>query len=272
MLLECLLFAGIITLLIIIISIVAGADFNLKETMSKIRRTIGGYKNPADNNSSGGPDYKSVWTDGIRIYSCDECPSKQMCPNCPRFRNTSIESFSGGESPDPASGKDSKDGKDGKDGKDSKDSNSKHTSALISLDAPVKLAAATEHEFRDEELSVLGKMTQSSLGPAYDLDPDFVSSRSSMGAGCGVPTNRSKISIRGLTYDTASLGTRNDDIFDGDRKVTHGCARGGRSSLKLLYTNTMGLENPVPFTASCEFIGAQGYLYKDTCALGTVYP
>jgi hypothetical protein len=147
------------------------------------------------------------------------------------------------------------------------ESTSEHTNALISLDAPVRLAEASVQREFDEYLCGM----HSSLGPAYDLDPEFVSSREKMGAGCGVKTNRSKISIQGLTYDTAALGTRNDDIFDGDRKVVSDMPTVGKTSLKLLYTGVMGLENPPPDTASCEFFGAQGYLYKTTCALGAVY-
>ena len=277
MLLECLLFACVVTLLIIVISIIIGTDFNLKETLAGIRKTIGAYKGPI-NSVIDVPktDYRQVWTDGIRVYPCSECPDTILCPTC-SLRNTSIESFSGGESPDPASGKNlgvySKNSDNSK-SSDSSDitKNTEHTAALLSLDAPVRMADSIQPEFRDDELSVLGKMSQTSLGPAYDLDPEFVSSRSAMGAGCGL-SNGQKISIRGLTYDTSSLGTRNDDIFDGDRKVVPGCSDGvGKSSMKLLYTNVMGVENPLPFTASCEFLGAQGYLYKDTCALGTVYP
>jgi hypothetical protein len=297
MLLECLLFALVLTLLIIIISMVVGADFDLRETMTKIRRTVGTY-NTADEHSIPGlitsmpiMDYRHVWTDGIRVYSCDECPSKSMCPNCPKYKMSSIESFSGGESADPAAGKNlgvstdsgvSTDGGVSADSTDSTDSSEGSTDsgvstdiyndAMISLDAPVRLAHSIQHEFRPDELNILGMSMVNSLGPAYDLDPEFVSSRARIGAGCGTPCNRTKVSVRGLSYDTASLGTQNDDLFDGDRKVVCSHKGAGASSLKLLYTNVMGLENNPPFTASCEFLGPQGYLYKETCALGTVYP
>lgn len=287
MLLECLLVALVITLMVMIISMIVGADFNLRETMTKIRRTVGTYHSGDEHQLPGViqsmpiMDYRHVWTDGIRVYSCDECPSKQMCPNCPQFKTTAVESFSGGESPDPSAGKnlDSNDAKSGGGSKSSRPNNSPHNTnndphndALISLDAPVRLAKSIQPEFRPDELSVLGEPLVMTLGPAYDLDPEFVSSRARIGAGCGQSNNRSVVSIRGLTYDTSSLGTANDDVFDGDRKVVSGCGQAvGKSSMKLLYTNVMGVENNTPFTASCEFIGPQGYLYKETCALGTVY-
>lgn len=271
MFLECLLFALIVTLLIIIISVLVGADFDLKETMTRIRRTVGTY-NTADEVQLPGVitsmpimDYRHVWTDGVRTYSCDECPSKSMCPRCPKFALTSIESMDGGKESGNDSGNNS-----GNSGED--ESQDQHNSALISLDAPVRVAASTQPEYRHDELVTFGTPVANALEPAYDLDPEFVSSRARMGAACGAPCNRTRVGIRGLEYDTASLGTRNDDIFDGDRKVVCSNNGPGKSSLKLLYTNVMGLENSVPFTASCEFLGAQGYLYKETCALGTVYP
>lgn len=268
MLTECVITALIITLLIIILSVIVGADFDLRETMTRLRRTVGAYNSANDRQlpAAAPMDYRSVWTDGIRVYSCDECPNKAMCPNCPKYKMTSIEGFSGGESKDPSAGG----GSEGS-SKDDAGSNSTHTDALISLDAPVRLAKSIQPEYLPDELNVLGQPMVSSLGPAFDLDPEFVSSRARIGAGCGTPCNKNKVSIRGLTYDTASLGTANDDLFDGDRKVVCNHKGLGASSMKLLYTNTMGLENNTPFTASCEFLGPQGYLYKETCALGTVY-
>jgi hypothetical protein len=278
MLVECLLFGIIVAVLILIISLTVG----IKETMTRIRRTVGTY-NSADEVQLPGVitsmpimDYRHVWTDGLRVYSCDECPSKNMCPKCPKFQLTSIEGFSGGESKDLAAGPGEGAGDNSSDvsanSVSAGDTANIHTDALISLDAPVRLAETIEAEFRPDELNALGAPMVGALGPAYDLDPEFISSRARMGAGCGTPCNRSKVSIRGLTYDTASLGTRNDDLFDGDRKVVCTNNGAGKSSLKILYTNTMGLTNPPPFTASCEFMGPQGYLYKETCALGATYP
>ena len=62
------------------------------------------------------------------------------------------------------------------------------------------------------------------------------------------------------------IGINNDCIIDGDRMVLPGatCSK-GTSSVMSVYSNVMGLPNPGPYTASCEFLGPQGYLYKETC-------
>lgn len=268
-------------------------------------------------------DYRYTWTDGRHVFSCDECPNKQSCPHCPQYRASSIQSMtggyenfigtaesriagkglaasntpldsvlpgdqlSGGESADPGAGSELF-----KAPVESRHAqNPMHTEALKALGAPVRsgangISSSTEHEFRQGEHDAIDRFDMvNSLGPAYDLDPNFVSSRERMGAGCsvlsGTRARPHKVSIRGMTYDATDLGTRNDDIFDGERSTGHmGIDRSGRqnacptgkSSLKLLYTNVMGLTNPPPYDASCEFLGAQGYLYKETCALGTTYP
>ena len=63
------------------------------------------------------------------------------------------------------------------------------------------------------------------------------------------------------------LGTRNDDIFDGDRNVDHSVSRGCKvkiNPLKLLYTDRLALDRPAPMT-DCEYKGVQGYYYKEAC-------
>ena len=89
MLFECLLFAVIIALLIVIISVVMGV--NMTEHMTRIRRTVGTYNSGNDKQVAPGMidsmaimDYRYTWTDGPHIYSCDECPSQQLCPKCPQ--------------------------------------------------------------------------------------------------------------------------------------------------------------------------------------------
>jgi hypothetical protein len=107
-----------------------------------------------------------------------------------------------------------------------------------------------------------------SLGPQHDLDPNFTSSRERMGA-CSSGFNSKKVGVNVMGSDVAGLGTRNDDIFDGERAVaisTQPCTQNAStSSLKLLYHDTMGLTNPPPYVHTCEFLGPQGYAWKGTC-------
>lgn len=266
MFLECLLGAVIIACLLIIISIILGVDSHvLAEHMTRIRRTVGTYNSGNDQQVAPGMidsmaimDYRHTWTDGVHVFSCDECPNKQSCPHCPQYKLSPIQSMVGGESPDHGSG------------------NVTEPNADMNADMNADITANSTHangDFSRVELDMLDKFDPPNmLGPAYDLDPDFVSSRSRMGASC---SSLPRKTMRGMTYDVTDLGTKNDDLFDGERSTGQvSIARGasgcptGKSSLKLLYTNVMGLANPPPYEASCEFLGAQGYLYKETCALG----
>lgn len=75
----------------------------------------------------------------------------------------------------------------------------------------------------------------------HDLDSDYVSSREYMGA-CTTKRRRGGF----LT-----------------------CARGmpscGNTAIGLLYYDVMGLSNPPPSADDCEFIGYNGYSYKQPC-------
>lgn len=239
------------------------------ESMTRIRRTVGVVNTanetqvaPGIVNSVPIMDYRYTWTDGIRIYSCDECPSRGMCLRCPQFHVTPIESMEGGsdasvgvspvhtlvagESPDHGHG-----------------DNLGKTITEVKHRAPVNISD-TQSEFTDDDLNLIGACSGRELLPAFDLDPEFVSSRERVG--CGGASIRVGKRFYGVPEN---IGINNDCIADGDRMVLPGvtCSK-GVSSTKLLYNNVLGLPSPSPFTASCEFLGPQGYLYKETCALG----
>jgi hypothetical protein len=106
-------------------------------------------------------------------------------------------------------------------------------------------------------------------GPFHDLDPDFVSSRERMGACSGtMPCGKNRSNMFS-SIDTTSLGTRNDDIYDGDRCAAMGlypCTENTpRTALSLMYKDVMGLPNPEPSAEDCEYRAVNGYIYKDQC-------
>ncbi len=247
-----------IIIAIIIVLIVITFAYS-RESMTKIRRTVGTFNTaneiqvaPGIINSMPIMDYRYTWTDGLRVYSCDECPSRIMCPRCPQFHVTPIESatggkdIEGGESPDHGHGK---------------NLGAQPEETIV---RPPVIADA-QAEFKDEDLDLIGSCPSRTLLPAFDLDAEFVSSRARIG--CGGAMNKNPHRFYGTPPEFRSLiGINNDCIIDGDRMVLPGatCSK-GTSSVMSVYSNVMGLPNPGPHTASCEFLGPQGYLYKETC-------
>lgn len=67
----------------------------LQETMTKIRRGVA-FGNDADETPvaagvvRSAPIFDMTYTywDGVANASCDECPNKILCPNCPRYKET----------------------------------------------------------------------------------------------------------------------------------------------------------------------------------------
>jgi hypothetical protein len=102
-------------------------------------------------------------------------------------------------------------------------------------------------------------------------DPEFWDSRACRGAGGqGAVKCGSK-----YTQSVAYLGTKNDDLFDGERALILGTQRGTdylpSTSVKLFNQskNERTLANLTPwlgnlgFTEPRELVGAQGYIYKE---------
>jgi hypothetical protein len=105
-----------------------------------------------------------------------------------------------------------------------------------------------------------------------DLDPEYVSSRERMGA-CGV-LSRSRRNFGGEP-DTTLLGTRNDDLFDGERAVSAskpGSQIRTRTAIAAIYgpAQAMGMHTvpgDAPSRESCTWLGGQGYMYDQSCQL-----
>lgn len=81
--------AGLLVLAVVVVIIIYLTG---KESMTKIRRGVG-FANDANESPiaagiiHGAPimDYTYTYFDGKQMVSCDECPSKYMCGECPQF-------------------------------------------------------------------------------------------------------------------------------------------------------------------------------------------
>lgn len=113
------------------------------------------------------------------------------------------------------------------------------------------------------------------IPPAHrDLDPEYVSSRERMGA-CGT-LSRSRRNFGGEP-DTTLLGTRNDDLWDGQRATQAsrpGCQIRTRTALAAIYgpAQAMGMHTvpgDAPSRESCTWLGEQGYTYEQSCLATT---
>ncbi len=63
-----------------------------KETMTRIRRTVGVYNDANEIQVAAGVvnsvpimDYTYTYWDGQQVTSCDECPNATVCPHCPNM-------------------------------------------------------------------------------------------------------------------------------------------------------------------------------------------
>jgi hypothetical protein len=111
------------------------------------------------------------------------------------------------------------------------------------------------------------------IPPAHpDLDPEYESSRDRMGA-CG-KLSRSRRNFGGEP-DLTLLGTRNDDIHDGERAIQAarpGCQQRTRTAIAAIYgpAQSMGMHTipgDRPTKESCTWLGEQGYMYEQSCLL-----
>lgn len=216
------------------------------EHMTRIRRTVGTANEaneiqvaPGVVNSMPILDYTYSYWDGARVASCDECPNAIVCPKCPQYvpfsPNEKFVVRGGNKFP--------------------------HEKILDSTEINVNPAGV---EYFDSAPSVL---TSDDISQTHDLDPGYVSSRERMGA-CSTrqySTNRAAGYVARGDFDNFDKNT--DDKFDGKNIALSrtGCKPVDNSTLKLLYTDVMGLTNPPPSADDCEFYGANKYLYKEQC-------
>lgn len=188
-----------------------------------------------------------MWWDGINMHPCSKCTDSKQCPNCPQFvlftrPQQSIEGF---ETPTPRwpimpSPQDA------------------WAAALNAKDNVIDYNPA------DLDSTALANAL------VYDLAPDYMSSREKMGA-CNTLSRSSyaRAPFPG-NVDASVLGTRNDDIFDGDRAVLPGrqmCRNSSSPVNRLLYAKTMGMADAINSQPSvdCTFMSHNGYSYKQRC-------
>jgi hypothetical protein len=103
----------------------------------------------------------------------------------------------------------------------------------------------------------------------YDLNPQYMSSRERLGACNNLSKSRCGRTVSLL--DVAVLGTRNDDIFDGERAVSMGkggCKRHITPASRMLYKDVLGLEGTSKPAIDCEILSHNGYSYKQRCDSG----
>jgi hypothetical protein len=93
------------------------------------------------------------------------------------------------------------------------------------------------------------------LGPLHDVDAAYLTSREKMGAFTPKTRNRGRVN------------QGHDTIFDGDARVHQIHNRTDINTLNLLYGDVMGLGNPPPYSDDCEYVGLNGYIYKEPCSL-----
>lgn len=185
--------------------------------------------------------------DGTLMQPCENCHDMRECPKCPQFAlytadQSSIESF---EVPTM---------------KPRIPSPMDHIAEVLDVDRNV----ITTDDYDVES----AKYAQPLI---YDICPQYLSSREVMGAGMGL--SRSTCG-RAPTYqgiDVSVLGTRNDDIFDGERAVamgTSGCRRHITPVSRMLYKDVLGLRGTSKPAIDCEILSHNGYSYKQRCDSG----
>jgi len=251
-------YIGLILVILIIIIYSYKEEFTSVTELANTRRPVG--PNSTDFFIS-----KHLWSNGVDVFDCVECVDKAQCNHCPQFNPMGIESMEGAyttiDRDSPTCGNVEAD----------KNSNGAHKENIDTA----CMNANCEHDELYDRYELTSDMTLSNqFTQPYDIDPEYLSSRSAMG--CLSVSGQSR-SMKGYSQttpfycaDTSMLGTRNDDILDGDRNIDHSFARTPGackikiSPLKLLYKDTLGLERPHLMT-DCEYKGVQGYYYKEAC-------
>lgn len=304
------LFVGILIGLLILLLATTFSE-SLVGSRTRILRTVGTVNDGDEIPSAAGMitsiplfDYSYTWNDGVSERSCDECIDPNMCPKCPNVGATErikpnpetvtermTEGFDwrgihpvnaefipdplmsksiskwGTEYPitGPYSGEILKDGRIYNQSSYLTHGVSNQPSIDFSSGMPYYMHPDTVDSVFDTTIDI------SSTGGAYQGDPEFWNSRACRGAG-GQGSVRSGCKY---TQSVAYLGTKNDDLFDGERALLLGTQRGTdylpSTSVKLFNQskNERTLANLTPwlsnlgFTEPRELVGAQGYIYKE---------
>jgi len=222
----------------------------IKESMTKIRRGVG-FGNDADEtqvaagviHSAPIMDMTHTYWDGTAHVSCDECPSRGICPRCPNmvseyFTNEPGNWSQGGDPmlPDDRATPD------------------------VPLPMNFDELAHLEAPFDFGDLGSYGRWP----GPSSDwpVDDSCRPEARVIPGACG-----RKGSAGRTRLDTERIGLLNNG-FIGMRPL--GCrgkntAECNASPIKILYTDVLGMENIGPSPEDCLLMGEQNYLYKQSC-------
>lgn len=189
-------------------------------------------------NSAGRMDYTHSYWNGVRRLSCDECPNSYVCPECPKHAG-SLESAA------------------------------YNNEYFISDDMQAANGRDTPNTY-DGTIALPSHTTDL---PAHDMDAEFIGSREQMGASTSGKRNASILtSMTGESLGEDAVDAKFDSKGVAGISLGRGaCHPCDSSAVKLLYTDIMGLTNPVPDTNQCEYLGYNGYLYKEPCDLSEPY-
>lgn len=235
----------LIVLIIICVAVVA-VTYTYRESFDT-RRPIGEHLPPG---------VAKYW-DGEKTMPCTACPERRVCPTCPQYMARSIEQFSGAVMNfDEGNVGDSHVGLLG-------------SKPVMTSSGQILSDGMTFNDGTGVILTSGGDVVSTStvelVNDTFPYDMQMVAESSTIApGGCVSNRNWSRFS------DVSNLGTRNDDIFDGDRSIGVGskCQRSDYSTLNLLYKDVMELDTSCePSAVDCEFIGDNGYLYKEDCGI-----
>ncbi len=281
----------LVIIIAILIIVVVGSWLLVKKSEGMITRRPVGYIDD--------PTAAKYFSAG-QIKDCTACPVKRECPTCPQYNARSIEQFNA----EPFSGAmvnysegntgDSHVGLIGSKPVATSSGQILSTGMIFNDGTGIILQPGGDiipgdlgdnqtetpygmmhNDMVDGEFPyALGMMSSRSLGPHSDLDVDFLINRRHAGGG-GQHTDFGKkekytVNNNSRFADVTNLGVRNDDLFDGERSIGLGqrtCTRSDKTTLNLLYGEVMGISNPMPSQQDCEFIGENGYLYKEDCGI-----
>lgn len=226
-----------------------------------------------------------LWWDGIKMLPCSQCFDSKQCPNCPQFvlftrPQQSIEGLRvnravGSTDPiAPTRGAEQRQARAPTTGGD--------RTRIEGFETPTPrwpimpspqdaTAAALDARWTAIDYDTFDKDSTALANPMlYDMPVDYMTSREKMGA-CNTLSRSSyaRAPFPG-NVDASVLGTRNDDIFDGDRAVLPGrqmCRNSSSPVNRLLYVKTMGMANDINAQPSvdCTFMSHNGYSYKQRC-------
>lgn len=209
-------------------------------------------------------DYTYSYWNGVQRLSCDECPNSYICQECPQMRvlpgyytdqnrirgiyneiNVGVDEKAPGENTEYFS----KIG--GLIGDDHQAANGKDTPNVYDL----------THK--------PDQVVNNVVLPSHDLDSDYMSNRDHMGA-VSTPAKSHGSNLTAMVGEPTTDTLAADEKFKqlrmlGGCKPCNGFKKCGSPAMKLLYTDIMGLQNPLPDRGDCEYLRYNGYLYKEPC-------